>query len=231
MKHAVMGIAFVLVGCGGPAAGSPSTAASAVAPSEPAVSANASAAVSAGETGEGVLCAVGHEPCPIEAGTYTATPFEPDFSFTVDEGWQNDRAFADGGGISKPEGGVFWASGVATGTIGEEEVEIGASVDDFVTFLRGFDAVGMTVSEPTPVTVDGVDGQQIDVASNEAEAPALYRIAEDQFNLVPDEKARFLVLDKDGETVLLIIDSFTTEGFDDWVATAQPVVDSISWEE
>jgi hypothetical protein len=224
MKRAAMGIAFVLAGCGGPAADSPSTAASAVEPSE-------TAAASAQASGEGVLCAVGHEPCPIEAGTYTAAPFEPNFSFSVDDGWQNDRAFADGGGISKTDGGIFWASGVASGTIGGEEVEIEASVDDFVTFLQGFEAIGMTVSAPTPVTVDGVSGQQIDVAANEAEAPALYHIAEDQFNLVPGEKARFLVLDKDGETVLLIIDSFTTEGFDDWLATAQPVIDSISWED
>jgi hypothetical protein len=230
MMRAVMGIAFILVGCGGPAADSPSTAASAAEPSEPAVSAAGTAAASEA-SGESVLCAVGHEPCPIEAGTYTAAPFEPNFSFTVDEGWQNDRAFADGGGISKPEGGFFWASGIASGTIGGEEIEIGASVDDFVTFLHGFEAIGMTVSESTSVTVDGISGQQIDVEANDAEAPALYRLAEDQFNLVPGEKARFLVLDKDGETVLLIVDSFTTEGFEDWLRTAQPVVDSISWEE
>lgn len=230
MRRAVLGVAILLAGCGGAATDSSVAPASVDEQTEPSASAAESAAASSDATGEGELCAEGHQPCPIEAGTYTAAPFEPNFSFTIDEGWQNDRAFADGGGISQETGGIFWASGVGEGTVDGEPVEIGASVDDFVTFLQAFEALGMTVSEPTPVTVDGVRGQQVDVATNEAEAPGLYLIAEDQFNLVPGEKARFLVLDRDGETVLLIIDSYTTEGFDDWVATAQPVIDSITWE-
>ena len=181
-------------------------------------------------TGTGALCAVGHEPCPLEPGEYTAAPFQPNFSFTIDEGWTNDRAFADGGGISQQSGGIYWASGVSAGRIGEEDIDIGASVDDFIAYLQGLEAIGMTVSEPEPVTVDGVSGQQVDVQSNEAEAPGLYQIAEDVFHLVPDETARFLVLDKDGETVLLIVDSFSSDGFDDWVETAHPVLDSIRWE-
>ncbi len=230
MKRVTLAIAVMLAGCGGPGGDASDVPASVNEQTQPAASVTESAPASADAAGEDELCAVDHQPCPIEAGTYTAAPFEPNFLFTVEDGWQNDRAFADGGGISMDTGGIFWASGVAEGTVGGEQMEIGASVDDFVSFLQGFEAIGMTVSEPEPVTVDGVSGQQVDVQTNEAEAPALYLVAEDQFNLVPGEKARFLVLDKEGETVLLIIDSFTTEGFDDWVATAQPVIDTISWE-
>jgi len=231
-RVAALMLGLVMTACTGE--GSASEAASAAPGSEPP---RASASVSPAEsteapasaTGEGALCAVGHETCPLEAGTYTAAPFEPNFAFTIDDGWTNDRAFADGGGISQESGGIYWASGVEAGRIGEEDIEIGASTDDFVIFLRGFEAVGMSVSEPTPITVDGVSGQQVDVESNEAEAPGLYQIAEDSFNLVPGEKARFLVLDKGGETVILIIDAFASDDFDDWVETAQPVLDSISW--
>jgi hypothetical protein len=225
MKRAILAVGLLLAACG-PASQSQPPAS--LAESVPA-SASASVSATVGEGG-GRLCAEGHSPCQIPAGTYTAAPFEPDFSFTIEEPWQNDRAFADGGGISLGSaGGIFWASQVSRGTVGGEEVEIGGSVDDFVSFLQRFEALGLTISDPTPVTVDGATGQQVDVTTNQAEAPALYLVAEDAFNLVPGEKARFMVLDKDGETVLLIIDSFTTDGFDSWVAAAQPVLDTIVW--
>ena len=221
-------LVIVLGGCSGQGDASstaPSVAESIAPSASPAESAPASEVA-----GEGVLCAEGHEPCPLEAGTYSSAPFEPAFMFTIDDGWLNDRAFADGGGISKEVGGIYWASAVSGGTIAGEEVEIGASAADFVTFLQGLEVTGMTVTEPTPASVDGVDGQQVDVESNDVDAPALYFIEEDQFNLVANEKARFIVLDKDGETVILIVDSFTTADFDEWLDTAQPVLDSIHWE-
>ena len=179
---------------------------------------------------DGGLCAEGFETCTLEPGTYSAAPFEPGFMFTIEEEWTNDRAYADGGGISLQTGGVYWASGVTDGTVADEPVEIGAGIDGFVLFLQSLTTMGMTVSEPVPVTIDGVEGQQIDLETNDAEARGLYFIEDDAFNLIPQEKARFLVLEKEGETVLLIVDAFVASDFDEWVETAQPVVDSIVWE-
>jgi hypothetical protein len=226
MKRAILVAGLLLAACGPASQSQPPASLTESVPA----SASASVSATVGEGG-GQLCAEGHTPCQIPAGSYTAAPFVPNFSFAIAEPWQNDRAFADGGGISLGSaGGIFWASQVSRGTVGGEEVAIGGSVDDFVSFLQRFEALGVTVSDPTPVTVDGVSGQQVDVATNEAEAPGLYLVAEDAFNLVPGEKARFMVLEKDGETVLLIIDSFTTDGFDEWIATAQPVLDTIAWQ-
>ena len=87
----------------------------------------------------------------------------------------------------------------------------------------------MTVSEPTEATVDGASGQQVDVESNDVQAPGLFFLKDDAFHLVPDEKARFLVVDQAGETVIFIIDAFSAADFDEWMGTAQPVVDSITW--
>ena len=232
MRRLAFGITLVigLAACSGQGDGSssaPSAGESTALSPSPAESASSSASDA---TGEGALCAVGHEPCPLEAGTYSSAPFEPAFTFAIDDGWQNDRAFADGGGISKETGGIYWGSGVSGGTVAGEEVEIGASPEDFVDFLQTLEAAGVTVSEPAPASVDGVEGQQVDVESNDVDVPELYFIDEDQFNLVANEKARFIVLDKDGETVLLIIDAFTTADFDDWLDTAEPVMESISWE-
>ena len=76
---------------------------------------------------------------------------------------------------------------------------------DFIAHLRKFD--GFTVSEPVPVTVDGVSGSQVDVLSNDVAADGMFLLPEDGFNLGPGEKTRFLVLDKDGATVILFIES------------------------
>lgn len=225
MKRIGIGLilAFAIAGCTQQETGSPSATATRAAtplPTDP---------PSAGEPA-GALCAEGHEPCPLEAGTYSAAPFEPGFTFTIHDAWQNDRAFADGGGISMGVGGIFWASGVSSGTVGGEEVEIGASAADFVTFLQSLAAIGVTVSEPQPASVGGVEGQQLDVETNDIDLPGLYLVEEDTFNLTADEKARFIVLDMDGEAIILIIDSYAAAGFDDWLETAEPVVESIAWD-
>jgi hypothetical protein len=223
-------LVLVLSACGTgttESAGSSADATGASEAAQPSVSAAPSEAASGGE---GTLCAEGHQACPIEAGTYTAAPFEPNFSFTIDDGWLNDRAFADGGGISHDTGGIYWASGVASGTVNEGDVEIAPGVDGFIGFLQSLEAIGMTVSEPSDATIDGAAGQQIDVETNEVAAPGLYFVAEDAFNLAAGEKSRFIVVDQGGETVVFVLDAFAASDFDTWVDTAQPVMDSISWE-
>lgn len=224
-------LAAVMTACGGTASTPGSTQDGGAAATTPAPAQTASPTAGADGAGAaGTLCAVGRQPCEMEAGTYTAAPFEPNFAFTIDEAWMNDRAYADGGGISQGIGGIYWLSGATAGTVAGQEVEIGASVDEFVAFLQSLEAAGMTVSDPTEVAVDGSSGQQVDVESNDVEAPGLIFIAEDEFHLVPDEKARFIVVDHGGETVAFIIDSFAAGDFDEWVETAQPVIDSISWQ-
>ena len=87
----------------------------------------------------------------------------------------------------------------------------------------------MTVSDPSAVEVDGAAGMQVDVESNDVDAQGLLTMESDFFNLAAQEKARFLVVDADGEVVVFIIDSFLAEDFDDVVATGDPVISSIRW--
>ena len=147
--------------------------------------------------------------------------------FSVPAGWRNDRAYADGGGVSTSTGGFWWASGVKQGMVGDTSVKIAAGVDGFVSHLKSFK--GFAVTDPVPVAVDGVKGVQVDVTTNDVVADGLYLVAEDAFNLAPDEKARFIVLDKGGVTVLIILESFKTAGFDAWLDTTKPILDSIKW--
>ena len=122
----------------------------------------------------------------------------------------------------------LWASGVTAGTVADKEVAIGPGTAGFVAFLGQFK--GFTVSAPGPAVVDGVTGIQVDVETNETAAHGMFQIKADVYNLDPGEKARFVMLEKDGTTVIFIIDAFKAAEFDAFLTKAQPVLDSVTWE-
>jgi hypothetical protein len=199
--------------------------------SVPAATATATAAASPSpSTAVGTLCAGDQtQPsCELAPGTYSADPFSPGFTFTIAEPWTNERRYADGGGISLGEAAFFWASGVSAGTVDGTGVAIDPGPAGFLAFLAKFE--GFTLSEPGTATVDGVSGIQVDVETKETAAPQIFEIQADVFNLDAGEKARFILLDKDGTTVIFIIDAFKAADFDAFLAKAQPVLDSVTWE-
>jgi len=230
-------VAAAIVGCASPA-GSGAPAASVAGPTTaPSAAASAAASIEpsaeapSASTGVGGLCAKEFEPCAIPAGTYTTDAFEHPFTFTIEgDDWTNDRNWEHGGSMTKARANAFlWASGVASGRVSETAVEIGPTPADFIAHLRRFD--GFTVSEPVPVTVDGVSGSQVDVLSNDVAADGMFLLPEDGFNLGPGEKTRFLVLDKDGATVILFIESVQAETFDAFMAdVGQPLLDGLTWQ-
>ena len=69
------------------------------------------------------------------------------------------------------------------------------------------------------------------MGTNDVEAFGFFLLDEDTFFMVPDEKARFVVVDQEGETVIFVIDAFVTDDFETWLETAQAVMDSITWDE
>ena len=232
-------LAAAIAGCASPAASVAPTASLAASPSSaPTASASVdvgtaapSSPAASAASGDGELCAEEFEPCPIQAGTYTTSAFEHPFTFTIDgDGWTNDRNWPHGGSMTKAGVEAFlWASGVVSGNVDGETVDIGPAPADFIAHLGKFD--GFTVSEPVPVTLDGVSGLQVDVLSNDVQAPGMFLLPEDAFNLAPNEKARFLVLDKGGSTVILIVDAFDAATFDAFMAdVGQPLLDGLTWE-
>lgn len=207
------------------ASASPSQPATPAATASPSPTASPSTAIAAA-----TLCAGGQSDpsCELAPGTYSADPFKPGFTFTITEPWMNDRRYADGGGISLGDAAFFWASGVAAGTVAGKEVAIAPGPAGFIEFLGQFE--GFTLSEPGPAVVDGVTGIQVDVETNEMAAPQIFQITGDVFNLDAGEKARFFLVEKDGTTVIFILDAFKEAGFDAFLAKAQPLLDSLTWE-
>lgn len=229
----------VLVGCSGAAvstappasaAASPTVASTAATTPSPSVEpASASASTAAGV---GKLCAKEHEVCPTPAGTYSSAPFEHPFTFTIDgDGWANDRAWPHGGSMTKGGSDSFlWASGITAGRVDEgDDLQVGPTQQDFIDLLRK--STRLTVT-PTPVlvTVGGVSGLQVDVEAT-GDLPGLFFFPEDAFNLRAGEKVRFIVLDKDGATVVLMVESFKEATFDAFMTdVAQPILGGLTWE-
>lgn len=234
-------LGFVLAACSGgstpsasggdPLAGSPaapSAAASASAVPSASAGPSASAAPSASASADGNLdlCPVDFETCRLLAGTYSPSRVIPAMTFTLDEGWDGYRHFTDAFSIGKIKPTLFlsMASDVKVGFGG---IPVEAGIAGFELLLRSVDP--LTVGKATPVTVGGKTGIQVDVVAT-GEASGLYRVAEDAYNLAAGQKARFIVLDVGGTTVVFVFESMTEAEFDAVVAEVQPVLDSITFE-
>ncbi len=236
--HAVLmvGGTLLLAACGATTGSSIASSPTAVAPASPAATAAPSeppteaptATVSPSAAGAGALCAVLYEPCPLGAGTYRSDPFAPAFTFAVDDGWTNDRNFADGGGLSKGPGGIYWSSGVSTGMAGEAQVEFESTIEGFSGHLASFD--GFEITEGAPATVGGQEAVVLDLVTNDTSARGLYLVAEDAYNLGPGEKVRFYLMEMDGALVTVVVEAWMEADFDAVVAQSQPVLDSIVWD-
>jgi hypothetical protein len=105
---------------------------------------------------------------------------------------------------------------------------LGPAPADFIAFLKK--PKGWVVGKPVPVTIGGVAGQRVDVATRKVGISGVFAIPEDIFNVDAGEKIRFIVLDKDGKTVVLMVDAFKEKDFADILALEQPVLDTIAWQ-
>lgn len=147
-------------------------------------------------------------------------------TFTLDEGWTGYRHYTDAFSIGKDEPKLFlsMASDVKVGFGG---IPVKAGIAGFELFLRSVKP--LTVGAAAPVTVGGKTGIQADVVAT-AEVSGLYRVAADNYNLSAGQKARFIVLDVDGTTVVFVFESTTEAEFGAVEAEVQPVLDSLTFE-
>lgn len=147
-------------------------------------------------------------------------------TFTLDEGWTGFRHYEDAFGLGKDEPQLFlsMARDVETGIDGAG-IEPGAA--GFQAFLASVSQ--LEAEAAAPVKVGGVDGIAVDVVVAE-DAPGLYQVEKDQYNLSAGQKARFIVLDVDGTTVVFVFESMTEEEFDEVEGEVQPVLDSLRFE-
>ena len=105
---------------------------------------------------------------------------------------------------------------------------IGTTADAVLAYLQSFKDFAITA--PVAVTVGGLAGRSIDVSTKGKRAGGFLAIPQDNYNLAPGEKIRFMVLDADGTAVVLMVDVPDEKVFAAEVAAMQPVLDSIVWQ-
>jgi hypothetical protein len=112
---------------------------------------------------------------------------------------------------------------------------------DLVGWLES--APGLTVSEPTPVRVGGLEGMQLDIAldpawkrtcffsEGEPAVPLIFNGAElggYQWTIVPGQSMRWSILDsKDGVVIVALEDDPGGLPHDDLLASGSQIVDSL----
>ena len=180
---------------------------------------------------------LGSYPIAMHPGEYRSEEFKPSFSFTVGKGWKNDRLE------------TFDKLAITRG--GEEHpVLIFRNLQE----VYKYDKLGITpavvkapkdmvgwfqhhpyleTEKPEPATVGGVKGLQLDYIVSE-DAPydeiTLFRYTDgDTGDAGKGYKYRAIILEGvKGKTVTIGIGSPTTE-FDDFLAKAQKVLDTVKW--
>jgi hypothetical protein len=186
----------------------------------------------------------------LRPGQYRTEEFEPSFSFHVGKGWKNGT----------PEAfDVMLLTGGATDRLGAVNVQrvyepsksgrpiVSSTPKDLVGWLEHHPY--LKTSDPEPVSVGGVEGQQLDVAvakdlpedyhsgvcssiAEHEECVDVFRVSNPHSWIAVSEsdKFRLIVLQNElsGETVALGYASRSTN-FDEVAPEAQKVIDTIEW--
>ena len=186
---------------------------------------------------------------PLQPGQYRTEEFEPSFSFRIGKGWENDP----------PEAFDVLLLGQETGGLGAANVQrvyepsksgrpiVVNTPKDLVGWLEHHPY--LRTSDPEPVSVGGVEGQQLDVAvakdlpkyyhsglcsqiAEPEECVDLFRVSDPHSWIAVSEsdELRLIVLQNElsGQTVALGYASRSTN-FDEFAPEAQKVIDTIEW--
>jgi hypothetical protein len=116
-----------------------------------------------------------------------------------------------------------------------EPVEVGKDVDSIVVWFQ--EHPRLRVSEPTLVTVGGADGVTFDAEATQpyqnaacgpSECVLLWMTPNSVFVLSQEDALRLMVLDVDGETVIVTVEA-TRENFDEFAADAEQMLATVSF--
>lgn len=196
-------------------------------------------------------------PCqgPLEPGEYRWTFSEPEIGFEIPSpGWTwyysgGFRIVADDTptveGVYIPDGVYFLHDPAIASQDCEEKEEpgVGRSVADLVTWLEA--APGLTVSDPTAVTVGGFEGMQVDLRIDRAwkqtcffsegipVVPLIYshaKLGGYHLTIAPGQSMRWSVLDSnDGVMIVSVEDDPGGLSRREVVRTGGAIVDSLTF--
>jgi class 3 adenylate cyclase len=157
-------------------------------------------------------------------GTYRTTNFKPAMTFRLSTGWEamldepdafelNRQTSSRGkrdGGLSFSRSRIGYAGPCST----DKTIRIGDTTDAMLDWIEGLDFV--TWSDPTPITIGGASGVQLEgaVDAKPASCPNAPTAEQDWYALLSDSRGVYFfepgtqvgltVLDVDGQPVLMI---------------------------
>ena len=186
----------------------------------------------------------------LAAGTWDSRAFAYPLTYTVPTGWRNMEDYPDDlrlqpEGAKADDGITLWAAVyvAAQDAACTESPDPGRGhkAADFIDLLTTHP--GLVASTPAAVTVGGLQGSLVDVAlapswkatcpfsegqpfvpfvTDSLPGPGMHQ------GIAVTERARLIFLDaKDGETILIYIDSVDGTTFDAIVGQSMPIVESI----
>jgi len=180
----------------------------------------------------------------IYSGRYATREFEPSVSFEVGEGWEfalpetpDELPIQTG-----PKGGLLFTHPRRifdpTNLSQPKELPAPENADEWVSWFQKHP--NLDTSKPVRASVGDVSGKRIDVTvtstpenypkdlCGEQPCVPLYPTSESAILSYEGWKDRFIIVDVEGETVL--IDVFApTDKFDEVLPKAQKVLDSVEW--
>lgn len=222
-------------------------------PSTPAPTASAATAAPASPSAAAIECRSPQAPSCVgrlEPGTYQSLQFTPRFSYTVPADWWNFDAWtttyafhrfgdpADQLILMYSDPGIAERSETCDGTAiaGKD-----ATAADWHAFFSGHP--GLQASEPIPVDIGGRPALAVDIAVREdwttpcfgARVPVVRYATDlywpfDGWGIAVGERRRLIPVDSpDGRVVLIEIDTNTAPPFEEFVAAAMLIVESITF--
>jgi len=179
---------------------------------------------------------------PIPAGEYVIDELEPTFRLKVGKGWIAAGSDGPPGFLENRTpvaGQLIFASPLHVfdqSTLSKpKKVPAPDNSDEWATWLQGHP--NLDTSKPTPVSVGGASGMRIDVTlsatpknyprqfCNQEPCVPLYLAIHSS----PDWKDRFVVVDVEGETLVLDVAAPASK-FEEFLPKAQKVLDTVNWE-
>lgn len=175
----------------------------------------------------------------LDAGPYVTDEFEPAFTFRIGDGWTS-------GGAESPDSLSMHAAStkqlqtpsllsfVKPRSVFDPDDLTGGTITDAPDSVEGWiqwfqKHPDLQTTEPSPVNVGGVEGTSITMTTAQPTALLWIINERDDVNLGKGTQRQVIVLDVNGETVLISILAASPEKFDKFLPRVQEVLDTLGW--
>lgn len=175
----------------------------------------------------------------FSSGAHTETTFEPNFSYSIGEGWQPPYSLPDAAVISRGDGNALNFLDVREVYDPENPQGVSPAPEDLVAWFR--DHGYLDVGRPEPVEVGGASGMafDVDVVSvplaypPECTSPCvpLFRKSNGEIvSLLDGHEGRVVVVEDvgDGRTVTMLVQG-PQDGYGEFLPRAEGVLRTVEW--